>query len=158
MVSVLTMTTAAEAIGVSRAARAAGMPVSVSFTVETDGDLPDGTDLASAVAAVDSDTPPAYFMVNCAHPSHFVHRLEAGKEWVARLRGVRANASRRSHAELDEATELDDGDPVGLAEDYVRLRNAFPRLSVLGGCCGTDLRHVAAIAEACVRRSTAASP
>ncbi|MFB9908511.1 homocysteine S-methyltransferase family protein [Allokutzneria oryzae] len=143
LVTALTMTTPAEALGVARAAKRAGLPSVVSFTLETDGNLPDGTTLADAIASVDADTPPAYYMVNCAHPSHFADRLIPGMQ---RLRGLRANASRRSHAELDEATELDDGDPVELADDYARLRAALPQLTILGGCCGTDVRHVAAIA------------
>ncbi|SDM81134.1 homocysteine S-methyltransferase family protein [Allokutzneria albata] len=146
LVTAMTMTTVAEGLGIARAAERAGLPSVVSFTVETDGNLPDGTALADAIAAVDADTPPDYFMINCAHPDHFAGRLDG--EWTARVRGVRANASRRSHAELDEAVELDAGDPAELADDYVRLRKALPNLNVLGGCCGTDVRHVAAIAAA----------
>ncbi|MCP3802623.1 homocysteine S-methyltransferase family protein [Allokutzneria sp. A3M-2-11 16] len=145
MITAMTMTTVAEGLGIARAAARAGLPPVVSFTVETDGNLPDGTALAEAIAAVDADTPPAYFMINCAHPDHFAGQLNG--EWTARVRGVRANASRRSHAELDEATELDAGDPAELADDYARLRELLPNLSVLGGCCGTDVRHVSAIAE-----------
>ena len=128
------------------------MPVVISFTVETNGDLPDGTPLRDAIAAVDDATAgdPAYYMLNCAHPDHFEGVLEPGSAWTARLRGVRANASRRSHAELDEAEELDEGDPVELAADYRSLRARFPDLAVLGGCCGTDSRHVREIATACV--------
>jgi len=152
MVTAITMTHTGEAIGVVRAARAAGMPVAISFTVETDGRLPSGESLGEAVAAVDDATgaAPAYFMVNCAHPSHFEGVLAVDAPWVQRIRGVRANASRRSHAELDEAEELDDGDPDELGADYARLRAAHPQLVVLGGGCGTDDRHVAAISLACM--------
>ncbi|MDA0162567.1 homocysteine S-methyltransferase family protein [Solirubrobacter ginsenosidimutans] len=149
MVTAITMTYAEEAIGVVRAARQAGLPVVVSFTVETDGRLPSGQSLAEALAQVDGETDasPAYYMLNCAHPTHFEAVLEDASV-RERVRGLRANASRLSHAELDEAAELDAGDPDDLAARYASLRDALPHLTVLGGCCGTDLRHVTAIAGA----------
>ena len=152
MVAALTMTHTGEAIGVTRAAQAVDMPVAISFTVETDGALPAGTALGDAIAEVDDATGggPAYYMVNCAHPSHFEAVLATGAPWVQRIRGLRANASRMSHAELDEAEELDDGDPAELGRDYARIRAAHGALTVLGGCCGTDDRHVAAISAACL--------
>ena len=152
MVSAFTMTHAGEAIGIALAARDAGIPSVISFTVETDGSLPSGDSLGAAIIEVDEATggAPAYYMVNCAHPSHFADALEAGSPWVGRVRGVRANASRRSHAELDEAEDLDPGDPDELASEYAGLRGRLPQLTVLGGCCGTDDRHVAAISAACV--------
>lgn len=151
MVTAMTMTHTGEAIGVARAARVAGVPVVIGFTVETDGRLPSGETLGEAVTAVDEATGsgPAYYMVNCAHPSHFEGVLAVDEPWVGRIGSVRANASRRSHAELDEAEDLDDGDPGELGADYARLRQAHPGLNVLGGCCGTDERHVAAISAAC---------
>jgi homocysteine S-methyltransferase len=85
-------------------------------------------------------------MVNCAHPEHFADALDG--EWTSRIRGLRANASRKSHAELDEAETLDTGDPADLAARYADLRAKLPQLELLGGCCGTDHRHIAAIAEA----------
>jgi homocysteine S-methyltransferase len=120
--------------------------------VETDGRLPDGTPLANAIRAVDeaTDGAPAYYMINCAHPSHFERALAAGEPWLERVRGLRANASTMSHAELDEATELDAGDPDDLARRYRALRDRIPHLTVLGGCCGTDHRHIAAICDACL--------
>ncbi len=150
MVTALTMTYADEAIGVTRAAGAAGMPVAISFTIETDGRLPSGQALGEAIEQVDAETgrAPAYFMINCAHPTHFDDTVGGGESWQARIRGLRANASTMSHAELDEATELDDGDPADLATRYATLRAELPNLTVLGGCCGTDLRHVRAISEA----------
>ncbi len=156
LVTAITMTHVGEAIGVARAARAAGMPVVISFTVETDGRLPSGASLAEAVTEVDEATgsAPAYYMVNCAHPSHFEDVLAVDAPWVRRIRGLRANASRRSHAELDEAEELDDGDPDELGRDYARLRASNPQLTVLGGCCGTDDRHVAAICSACLAEAS----
>ncbi len=149
IVTAMTLTYAEEAVGVTRAARAAGVPVAISFTLETDGLLPSGQSLADAIAQVEADAAggPDYFMVNCAHPTHFAGALEPGAPWGDRIRGIRANASRMSHAELDEATELDDGDPVELAEQYAALAEVLPSLTVLGGCCGTDHRHVAEIAR-----------
>lgn len=155
MLSAMTMTHAGEAIGITLAARRSALPVAVSFTVETDGRLPDGTRLADAIDAVDQATDgyAAYFMVNCAHPSHFRDELLAATQVRERVRGIRANASRLSHAELDACTALDDGDPEALGQDYRTLREALPGLTVLGGCCGTDLRHIAAIARACLPAS-----
>ena len=154
MVTAITITYADEALGIVRAAHDAGMPAVVSFTVETDGVLPDGTSLEEAISVVDDATGggPAYYMVSCAHPTHFDHVLESGGQWRERLRGIRANASRMSHAELDEAEELDDGDPQELGQQYEQLRASLPYVTVLGGCCGTDLRHVQQIATACLRR------
>jgi S-methylmethionine-dependent homocysteine/selenocysteine methylase len=151
MVSALTMTNTAEPVGITRAARRLGLPVVVSFTVETDGTLPSGMALGEAIAEVDDVTggAPAYYMVNCAHPSHFEAVLDPAEPWVHRIRGIRANASRRSHAELDRAEALDAGDPEELGADYARLRSRFGHFTVLGGCCGTDDRHVAAISRAC---------
>ena len=142
LVSVLTMTQPGEAAGVARAARAAGIPAVISFTVETDGTLPDGSMLEEAVAAVDREAGDAvlWYGVNCAHPTHFRDRL-AG-DWVRRIGLVRANASAKSHAELDEATELDEGDPVDFGVLHGDLARALPGLRVIGGCCGTDHRHV----------------
>ncbi len=152
MLSAITMTNVPEAIGVAQAARGLGASVAISFTVETDGRLPTGDSLAQAVSSVDEATGgyPAYFMINCAHPTHFSTSLEEGAEWTSRIRGVRANASRCSHAELDAMTELDTGNPAEFADLHRDLRERFPQINVLGGCCGTDLRHVTAIAEACL--------
>lgn len=144
LVTALTLTTAAEAVGVVLAARAAGVPVVVGFTVETDGRLPDGSTLADAVTAVEAAAPPEHFLVNCAHPTHVLEALD-GRPWSHRILGTRVNASTLSHAELDAADELDDGDPVQLAADQAVLTQRLPELRVLGGCCGTDARHVAAM-------------
>jgi S-methylmethionine-dependent homocysteine/selenocysteine methylase len=152
MVAALTMTHTGEAIGITRAAQDLGMPVAISFTVETDGRLPSQEPLAEAVRVVDdaTDGGPAYYMINCAHPSHFASALDPAQSWVRRIRGIRANASRKSHAELDEATELDVGDRGELAVEYQRLLAACKHVNALGGCCGTDDGHIASIADACL--------
>ncbi len=149
MVSALTFTQSDEAIGVVRAARRAELPVVVSFTVETDGNLPTGQPLNEAIDAVDkaTDSGAGYFMVNCAHPDHFSHVLEDA-DWARRIRGIRCNASRKSHAELDESETLDDGDPVEFGDQYKVIRAKMPWLNVFGGCCGSDLRHVTQIVRA----------
>jgi homocysteine S-methyltransferase len=150
MLTAITMTTSGEAIGVTRAATALKLPCAISFTVETDGRLPSGETLRDAIARTDDEAgdAPGYYMLNCAHPAHFEAVLDAGEAWTQRIGGLRANASRKSHAELDAATELDAGDPQDLGERYRRLRTPLPKLNVLGGCCGTDHRHVAAICAA----------
>jgi S-methylmethionine-dependent homocysteine/selenocysteine methylase len=144
MVSAYTLTNIGEAIGIVQAARAAGLPVAISFTVETDGRLPSGDSLARAITEADA-AGPAYFLVNCAHPTHVEPGLAEPGSWRDRIMGMRYNASAKSHAELDEATELDDGDPRLLALAHDRLKPLLPRLSIVGGCCGTDARHVAAL-------------
>lgn len=151
-ITAITMTTSAEAIGVARAAAEVGRPCAISFTVETDGRLPSGEALAEAIVQTDaqSGVAPAYYMLNCAHPTHFEAVLADGGAWTGRVRGLRANASTRSHAELDTMTTLDDGDPADLGDRYRRLRVSLPRLNVLGGCCGTDHRHVGAMCAAWV--------
>ncbi len=151
LITALTLTHVDEAIGIMRAAVEHSMPVVISFTVEVDGLLPSGQRLDEAIAELDAATAAAaaYVMVNCAHPTHLMPALEAGSPALARIRGVRANASTRSHAELDEADELDTGDPVALAALYRDLTALLPSLTIMGGCCGTDDRHVDAIATAC---------
>lgn len=151
MVSAFTLNYVNEAIGIARAARAAEMPVALSFTLETDGRLPTGETLGEAIMQVDAAThaAPAYYMINCAHPEHFADALDSGAPWVNRLRGLRANASKRSHAELDVAPDLDAGDPAELGRAYGELRRRLKHLTVLGGCCGTDHRHVEQICFAC---------
>lgn len=155
MIAAITMTNAPEAIGIARAAERAGLPVALSFTLETDGRLPTGQSLGHAIAEVDAATgaAPAYYMINCVHPTHFAAMLaeaeRSGESWVKRLRGLRANASKRSHQELNDSPDLDAGDPLELAADYAALRRRHPQITILGGCCGTDHRHVAEIGHAC---------
>lgn len=152
MVTAITMTNAPEAIGVTRAAMSAGGPVAISFTLETDGRLPTGQPLGEAILDVDAATgaAPAYYMINCAHPAHFAEALETDAPWLGRIRGLRANASKRSHQELNEAPDLDDGNPEELGVEHAALLRRHPHIRVLGGCCGTDHRHVGAMARCCV--------
>jgi homocysteine S-methyltransferase len=144
-VEALTMTDTHEALGVALAAAATGIPVVVSFTVETDGRLPDGTPLGGAVETVDAQTSPAYFMVNCAHPQHVLPAFDQAGPWAERIHGLRSNASTRTHAELDEAASLDEGDLGVLVASHRTLEQHLPALEVVGGCCGSDARHVAAL-------------
>jgi homocysteine S-methyltransferase len=150
MITALTLNYADEAVGIVRAAQAADLPVVISFTVETDGRLPDGRPLGEVIEHVDAETNTgaAYFMINCAHPTHFANIFDRPAPWVARIRGLRANASRLSHAELDDSETLDEGDPVDLAEQYRRLASRLHNLTIIGGCCGTDERHIDAICAA----------
>jgi len=152
LVTAYTLNSINEATGIARAAKAHGIPAVISFTVETNGRRVDGQTLGEAIETVDHETQsaPEYFMINCAHPTHFQTALKSGEGWMKRIQGVRANASTKSHAELDESETLDAGDPRDLGERYLNLRRSFPAMRILGGCCGTDHRHVAAICEACV--------
>jgi homocysteine S-methyltransferase len=158
MVTGLTFNQAGEAVGLVRAAQGTGLPVVVSFTVEIDGRLPDGQPLGEAIELVDAEigAGAAYFMLNCAHPDHFSDGLDGA--WTRRIRGIRANASRRSHAELDESPDLDAGNPNELGKDYAELLHRLPWLNVFGACCGADLRHVTCIAGAVANQVPAGSP
>lgn len=152
MVSAITMTHTGEATGIARACARQRIPLALSFTLETDGCLPSGQPLGDAIRQVDADPcgGPSYYMINCAHPDHFRHVLRTEEDWPRRIRGLRANASRQSHAELDAAETLDTGDPMELGRDYAGLLPLLPNLRVFGGCCGTDHRHVHAIGHACI--------
>ena len=151
LVSAMTLTDPEEAIGIVRAAQNAQMPVVISFTVETDGHLPNGTSLKQAISRVDAatDSAPVYYMINCAHPIHFDRAMINQGDWVERIRGIRANASMMSHAELDESDTLDEGNPQDLGERFYLLKQQLPHLNILGGCCGTDHRHIEAICKTC---------
>ncbi len=152
MVAAATLTNIDEAIGIARAAKRVNIPCVISFTVETDGNLVTGKTLQEAIETVDAATGayPHYYMVNCAHPSHFDRLFSGDAAWLKRLGGIRANASTMSHQQLDESEVLDDGDPIDLGRRYRQITRAMPQLRVLGGCCGTDHRHVQAICDACV--------
>lgn len=151
LVSALTMTSSDEACGITLAAKKFGMPVVISFTTETDGRLPSGESLQQAIDQIDMHTGayPLYYMINCAHPTHFQSALETQQPWVKRIGGLRANASCKSHAELNECTELDDGDPKELGQLYKQLKQHLHNLNVIGGCCGTNHHHVAEMTQAC---------
>ncbi len=155
MVTAITMNYVEEAIGIARAAKSVGMPVVISFTVETDGKLPTAQTLKDAIESVDEATSnaPAYYMINCAHPTHFEGALIADEPWLERIRGIRANASTKSHAELNDSEELDEGNPVELGRQHRELLSKLKNLNVLGGCCGTDHRHVEEICKACIAPS-----
>ncbi|MDH5445672.1 MAG: homocysteine S-methyltransferase family protein [Gammaproteobacteria bacterium] len=147
----LTMTSINEALGVTRAAMKFDMPVIISFTTETDGKLPSGESLQQAIETVDRESYayPFYYMVNCAHPTHFQHEINGDDMWTRRIGGIRANASCKSHTELDECTELDSGNPQDLGQQYRALKSRLSNLHVLGGCCGTNHQHVHEMARAC---------
>lgn len=157
LATALTLTDVPEAIGIVQAARAAGLPIAISFTVETDGRLPSGPTIADAITTVDAAAAPDYYLINCAHPTHIRTGLsQPGTQgqpgtrgqpgtWIDRIIGIRANASVKSHAELDDAEDLDEGDIGAFAEAQAALTAALPALTILGGCCGTDHRHVAAL-------------
>ncbi len=149
MVTAITMNYVEEALGVVAAAKSAGMPVAISFTVETDGNLPTGQSLQDAIAQVDAETSnaPVYYMINCAHPSHFESTVAGGEPWLERIRGLRANASAKSHAELNDSTQLDDGNPEAFGRQHRQLLRRLKNLNVFGGCFGTDHRHVAEICK-----------
>lgn len=148
LISAMTLTHAGEAIGIVQAAKEIDVPVVIAFTLETDGHLPSGQPLGEAIAEVDvaTNAGPLYYMINCAHPDHFREILDTNAAWTLRIGGIRSNASRQSHAELDEAEVLDDGDPVELGMLSAELVSRLPNIRVLGGCCGTDHRHVGCIA------------
>ena len=149
MISACTINYIEEAVGIAIAAKSSGMPLVISFTVETNGDLPSGEFLKSAIEKTDilTNRYPSYYMINCAHPTHFMGSLIPDGDWLTRLRGIRPNASTKSHAELNENLTLDDGDPIELASHFKNLLRKLPALTVCGGCCGTDIRHLEEICK-----------
>ena len=152
MATAFTLNYVEEGLGIALAAKSVGLPVALSYTLDTDGLLPNGATLSAAIRMVDDATDgyPVYYMINCAHPTHFAHILETDEPWVKRIRGIRGNASTRSHAELDSAPDLDAGDPIDFGERYRTLRGRQSQLTILGGCCGTDCRHVEQVRFACL--------
>jgi S-methylmethionine-dependent homocysteine/selenocysteine methylase len=152
MITAMTINYTDEAIGIARAAKQAGIPVAISFTVETDGKLPNGQTLKEAIQIVDKETnnTPVYYMINCAHPTSFAHLFTPDETCFDRIHGIKGNASKKSHAELEQSTQLDDGNPVEFAEDYKQLLLKLKNLNVLGGCCGTDCRHLEQICNTCI--------
>jgi homocysteine S-methyltransferase len=152
LVTAYTLTNVPEAIGIARLAAAAGLPSVLSFTLETDGRLPGGKGLGDAIGEVEAATggSPAYYMINCVHPIHFASTVRHAGAWVDRIGGLRVNASMKSHAELDESESLDIGDWQDLAQRYQRILPLLPNIRVIGGCCGTDHRHIGAISHQCL--------
>ena len=152
MITALTFNYIEEAIGVTLATRQHGLPVCISFTVETDGRLPTGDSLGSAIEAVDqaTDGGPSYYQLNCAHTTHFDHVLYDDEPWIQRIQGIRGNASCLSHAELDESEVLDEGDPTEFGQQYREILDRMPHVNVLGGCCGTDQRHIEQVCLSCL--------
>lgn len=152
MISAMTICYVEEAVGIVQVAKQHNMPVVISFTVETDGNLPSGQPLKDAIETVDKQTNmgPVYYMINCAHPEHFEDKLDSDQSWLSRIKGIRANASTKSHAELDESEVLDDGDPYELGQSYRAFKNNLKQMNVFGGCCGTDHRHIESICHATV--------
>ena len=148
MITCYTMNYMNEALGIAEAAKEMDIPAAIGITVETDGNLPSGESLKEVITAIDDITHkyPSYYMINCAHPSHFASRLNGGK-WKERIMAVRANASCKSHAELDESENLDPGDKKELANGYKELNRLLPNLKVIGGCCGTDHTHIEEICQ-----------
>ena len=148
LVSAFTICYAEEAAGVVRAAQNYEIPVAIALTVETDGRLPTGMSVKEAIEQVDAESNGGalYFLINCAHPDHFTDIFN-DEPWMQRLRGLVANASRCSHAELEVAEELDNGDPKELGAQIGGLREKFSHFNILGGCCGSDLRHMKHIIE-----------
>lgn len=147
LVTAMTINYRQEAQGIVTAAAVAAIPVVISFTLETDGRLPDGESLKDAIEHIDrlTDSYPLYYMINCAHPTHFMDIFQEAGDWKKRIRGVRANASCKSHAELNESEELDRGDKHELSARYLELKQTLPQLMVFGGCCGTDIGHISEI-------------
>jgi S-methylmethionine-dependent homocysteine/selenocysteine methylase len=152
MITGLTMNYPEEAIGIVRAAKEAGMPVIISLTVETDGKLSTGQSLKEAIEMVDESTNkiPAYYMINCSHPTSFINLLNLDEDWTQRIHGVKCNASKKSHAELEQCTEIDEGDPIEFAQDNQQLLYKLKNLNIFGRCCGTDTKHLEQICKTCI--------
>lgn len=153
LITAMTLNYTDEAVGIALAAKDAGIPAVISFTVETDGSLPGGETLREAIETTDllTDGYPSHYMINCAHPEHFKRILESDGSWKTRIRGIRANASTRSHAELDASNDLDPGDKELLANGYSDLKKVLPELKVIGGCCGSDHSHMEEICKKLVK-------
>ncbi len=150
LVTAMTMNYNEDAIGITLAAKKNNIPVVISYTVETDGKLPSGQSLEEAIISLDNltDNYVSYYMINCAHPDHFSDILNPTSTWSTRIKGLRANASNKSHAELDGSEILDVGDKDQLAKKYQALKVLLPNLSIIGGCCGTDHTHMDKICKA----------
>ena len=143
---ILTFSSVQEAIGLVRAAKAAGMPVIVSFIAANGGRLQGGETLQQAITLVDAATGsgPDYYMINCTHPTEFEQGLTPG-DWTTRLGGFMPNAVAMETLDLCKLGHLEDGDPAELGHQMADLARRFPHINVWGGCCGTDGRHIGQI-------------
>ncbi|MFT3987754.1 homocysteine S-methyltransferase family protein [Aestuariivirga sp.] len=145
-VTAMTFSSVEEAIGLARAAKALDMPVVISFFVAPGGKLKGGETLDEAISRVDAatGTAPAYFMINCTHPTEFTPGLTPGP-WNSRLGGFMPNAVAMETLDLCKLGHLEDGDPQELGGQMAELAQRFPHVNVWGGCCGTDGRHIGQI-------------
>jgi homocysteine S-methyltransferase len=145
-ITAMTFSSVEEAIGLARAAKAAEMPVVVSFIVGRGGRLLGGETIEEAFTRVDAATgsAPAYYMINCTHPTEFVPGLTDGV-WTKRLGGFLPNAVAMETLDLCKLGHLEDGDPAELGGQMAELAKWFPHVNVWGGCCGTDGRHIGEI-------------
>lgn len=146
-----------ESIGFVRAAQDVGIPVGISLTLTPEGVMRSGPSLQQAVEEIDAatDGAAAWFGTNCAHPVEFEPALNGGA-WTDRLRYVRPNASKMDKIALCKLGHLEDGDPEELGGQMADLKRRFPQADILGGCCGTDERHLGEIARR-AREVTAAA-
>lgn len=142
LVWAMTFNSVPEAIGVVRAARAARMPLAVSFSLDSRSRLSTGPTVAAAIAEVDAATNggPDFYTLNCSHPIEFEPALVPG-DWTRRLRGIRPNAAKMDKIALCKLGHLEDGDPVELGQQMSGLLDRYPHFDIWGGCCGTDHRH-----------------
>ena len=138
-----------EAIGVIRAAKGAGMPIGVSLTLTPEGRLRSGPTLREAVETVDEVTAgaAAWFGTNCSHPLEFEPAIADAGPWLDRLRYIRPNAAKMDKIALCSLGHLEDGDPEELGEQMGDVVRRLPRADIIGGCCGTDERHLSEIAR-----------
>ncbi|WP_328858470.1 homocysteine S-methyltransferase family protein [Williamsia herbipolensis] len=149
LVQTLTLSSIPEAVGVCRAAARAGLPVSVSFTLDnTTHRLSSGPSLRDAVETVDLETGPdrpAFYGVNCSHPLEFIPAVEPGG-WFRRVRSLRPNAALLDKIELSSLGHLERGNPTQLGELMGDLAKRHPHIDIWGGCCGTWDTHLEEIA------------
>jgi S-methylmethionine-dependent homocysteine/selenocysteine methylase len=145
----LTFNNIPESIGVIRAGVAAGLPVGVSLSLTTEGRLRSGPSLREAIEAIEeaTDGAAAWFGTNCAHPVEFEPAFADAGSWFDRLRYIRPNAAKMDKIALCSLGHLEDGDPVELGGEMGEIARRFPRADILGGCCGTDERHLSEIAQ-----------
>lgn len=141
-----------EAAGMAAVMAECGLPYIISFIIRPSGKLLDGTPLVEAIAEIDvsvSPQPTAY-MLNCVHPANARRTIAAGPNNSAQLKsrliGLQGNASRMSPEELDGRVELDADPPERWARAMLSLHDDFD-MRILGGCCGTDNRHIARLVE-----------